>query len=171
MSDDPIISKMTRFRGTLLEVGAHTIIDDFSYSSADLRLGKYVHIAHSVTIIGGGHVCTIGDFSAISPGVRIVYASDDYLGGMVGPNIPIEFKMNPDFGDVTIGKHCIIGSNSVIMPDLVIPDGVAIGALSLVRRKDKLKPYALYAGVPLRFIRDREWDEALEKRFLERTES
>lgn len=157
---------MIRVRSSL-EVGDHTIIDEFCYFAADLRIGKYAHIAHAVTILGGGNLCTIGDFTAIGPGVRIACASDDYAGGIAGPHIPREFKGNPLSGDVIIGRHCVIGANSVILPGSVIPDGVGIGALSLVRPKDRIVSYGLYAGCPIRLLRYRIRNEGLEERFKE----
>ena len=145
-----IVSQMIRVRGRL-DVGDHAIIDDFCYFAADVRLGRYAHIAHGVTVLGGGWSCTVGDFTAIGPGVRILCASDDYDGGIAGPRIPAAFKRRPRCGDVRIGRHCVIGANSVILPGTVIPDGVAVGALSLVGPKSRLQPYGLYAGSPARF--------------------
>jgi len=165
MSKNTIISEMIRVRGSL-DVGDCSIVDDFCYFAADILLGEYVHISHNVTVLGGGQRCEIGDFSAIGPGVRIVCASDDYSGGLAGPNVSTEFKGNPIYGDVKIGRHCVIGANSVILPGVTIPDGCAIGALSMVRSEDKLEPYGIYAGVPLRFIRRRRSGiEAAEKAF------
>lgn len=164
MGKDAIVSQMIRVRGAL-EVGDHCIIDDFCYFAADVTLGEYVHISHGVTILGGGLRCTIGDFTAIGPGVRISCAADDYDGGIAGPKIPPEFKGRPAKGDVRIGRHCVIGANAVILPGTVIPDGVAIGALSLVRAKDTLEPYGLYAGCPVRLLRSRPSNEQLEAAF------
>lgn len=161
MSADTIISPMIRVRGAF-EVSDHSICDDFCYFSADVKAGRYVHIAHGVTILGGGQCCTIGDFTAIGPGVRIICASDDYDGGIAGPRIPARFKRRPVRADVRIGRHCVIGANTVILPGVELPDGVAIGALSLVRRNDSLEPNGLYAGCPLRRLRYRESPQALE---------
>ena len=51
-----------------------------------------------------------------------------------------------------------VGSNSVIMPDNYIPEGVVIGALSFVPSQFKFEPWSVYAGTPVRRIkaRDRE---------------
>lgn len=159
-----IVSSMIRVRGSL-ELGEHCIVDDFCYFAADIQTGSYVHISHGVTVLGKGNRCAIGDFSAIGPGVRIVCASDDYDGGIAGPQIPTQFKRRPVRGDIRIGRHCVIGANSVILPGVQMPDGVAIGALSMVRPEDPMEPYGLYAGCPLRFLRRRESNEALEAEF------
>lgn len=169
MPEETIISKSIRVRGDLV-VGDYSIIDDYCYFAADVEIGKYVHIAHNVTVLGSGYKCKIGDFSAIGPGVRIACVSDDYEGGIAGPRIPHEYKGHPLAGNVVIGRHCVIGANSVILPGVVIPEGVGIGALSLVRPTDKLEPYGLYAGCPIRFLRYRKSNETLEKQFLDKSE-
>ncbi len=163
---DAIISRRIRARGAL-EVGDHAIVDDYCYFAADVRLGRYAHIAHGVSVLGGGWSCIVGDFTAIGPGVRILCASDDYDGGIAGPRIPTAFKGRPRCGDVRIGRHCVIGANSVILPGTVIPDGVAVGALSLVGPKTRLTSYGLYAGCPARLLRRRASNEALERRFID----
>jgi acetyltransferase-like isoleucine patch superfamily enzyme len=166
MPEEAIISPNIRVRGDL-QVGDYTIIDDHCYFASRVVLGKYVHISHGVTILGASYTCKIGDFTAVGPGVRIVCASDDYKAGIAGPRIPREFKGHPQGGDVIIGRHCVIGCNTVILPGVVMPDGVAIGALSLLRAKDKLEPYGLYAGCPVRFLGYRERNDELEAKFWE----
>jgi acetyltransferase-like isoleucine patch superfamily enzyme len=42
----------------------------------------------------------------------------------------------------------------VILPAVTLHEGVAVGALSLVR--DDLEAWGIYAGNPLRFVRHRE---------------
>ncbi len=72
---------------------------------------------------------------------------------------------------MAIGRHCVLGANSVVLPNVTIPEGVAIGALSIVRPKDKLEPFGLYAGCPIRFIRKREGIQELENQFKEYLDS
>ena len=170
MPKETIISESIRLRGDLV-VGDCSIIDDYCYFAADVITGKYVHIAHNVTVLGKGFKCNIGDFTAIGPGVRIACASDDYNGGIAGPNIPIKYKGNPLSGNVSIGRHCVIGANSVVFPNVIMPDGVGIGSLSIVKPDCELEPYGLYAGSPLRFIRYRQRNEELEKMFVNQSES
>jgi acetyltransferase-like isoleucine patch superfamily enzyme len=58
--------------------------------------------------------------------------------------------------DILIGEDVLIGANSLILMGSHIPDGVVIGALSLVRDSDKVHPYGIFAGSPLKHIRDRQ---------------
>ena len=65
-------------------------------------------------------------------------SSDDYSGKyMTNPCVGSfnECCTNITNGDIIIGKHAIVGCNSVILPGCSIASGVSIGALSLVNRK------------------------------------
>jgi galactoside O-acetyltransferase len=66
---------------------------------------------------------------------------------MTNPMIP-SYLTNVDSRPVTIGKHSIIGSGSIVLPGVVIGDGCAIGAMSLV--KCNCEAFGAYMGIPAR---------------------
>ena len=153
IGQDVIISKWTRIRRPqLCQVGDKCIIDDFCYISCGLVLGRFSHISANCTFLGGRGTVKLGDFVNIAPGCRIIVASHDYRhGGLNGPQIPSEYKGQSTVENVRLGDHVLIGANSVILPGVELPEGVAIGALSLVT-KAAYEPWTLYAGVPAREI-------------------
>ena len=66
-------------RPELVEMGSHIAIDMWTYISTQLIMGDYIHIAPSVSIIGGAPArLTMGNFTNIGSGGRIVCASDDF---------------------------------------------------------------------------------------------
>ena len=143
--------------------GEHIVIDDFVFivAKAETVLGDHVHIASFSSVTGGG-VCHIGSYTAISSGVRIFTGTEDLRGdSLFGAEIPDEYR-RPVRSFVVIGKHCLIGANSVILPGVTIPEGVVIGALSLVRMGSPLSPWGVYGGNPLRYLRDRPKGRILE---------
>ena len=71
---------------------------------------------------------------------------------MTNPTVNPKFT-NVSSGPVHFGKHTIIGCGSVILPNVSIGEGTAIGALSLV--KENCKPFSIYSGVPARYIKKR----------------
>jgi galactoside O-acetyltransferase len=83
---------------------------------------------------------------------------------MTNPTIPCEFTNVTNAG-VTIGRHAIIGSGSVVLPGVTLDEGVAIGALSLVTKN--CEAFTIYAGSPLKRLgsRDRNLLE-VERAFL-----
>ncbi|KAA0008773.1 MAG: hypothetical protein FE036_01735 [Thermoplasmata archaeon] len=55
-----------------------------------------------------------------------------------------------------IGKNCIIGTEALIMPGVVIEDNIAVGAKSLVPKNAILKKGKIYAGIPVKEIGEKD---------------
>lgn len=88
--------------------------------------------------------------------MKIFTSSDDYTGDhMCGPTVPAEFTGGRK-GRVVLRRHVLIGAGSVILPGCTLGEGVSVGALSLV--KTDLEPWGMYAGVPVRRLRERKRD-------------
>ena len=156
-----IIGKTARIRyPELVEIGDNVIIDDFTYISTALVLDHHVHIAAGAKIIGGRSASVrFGAFSTLAPNVVLAAGSDDYLAGIATPLIPREYKGDPVIGAITIGRHCIVGAGTVILPNVTLHEGAAIGALSLV--KSDLDAWTLYAGIPARPLQKRDHSKIL----------
>lgn len=138
-----------------ISIGNNVRIDDFCVLSAGeggITIGSYIHIAVFTSLIGAGEI-TLSDFCNISSKVSIYSSNDDYSGEfMTNPTVPKDLT-NVSHGPVTIGKHVIVGSGSVILPNVVLEDGVAIGALSLVNKS--CKAFSIYSGIPAKKIKAR----------------
>jgi dTDP-4-amino-4,6-dideoxy-D-glucose acyltransferase len=165
---DVQVSERASFHGIpRISLGHHVRIDDFCVLSAGaggISIGSHVHVAVFSSFIGAGRIA-LGDFCNISSRVSIYSSSDDYSGAtMTNPTVPAQYK-NVEHADVTLGRHVIIGCGSVVLPGVELGDGVAVGALSLV--KHDCAAYGIYAGNPARRIRERKRDLlALEQQFL-----
>lgn len=155
----PIISRNCRIRHPAhFSVGDYSIVDDYCYFSTRVKVGFCSHIASGCTIAGGKkRMFTMGDYSSLSSGVKIWCASDDFTNDIVTiiPDKIGPVKNHFIIGDVSIGSMCAVGANSVIMPGNCIPDGTVIGALSFVPPKFRFKPWAVYSGIPVKFIKKR----------------
>jgi acetyltransferase-like isoleucine patch superfamily enzyme len=162
-----IIGKTVRIRyPELVEIGDNVIIDDFTYISTQLKLYSNVHISSGCKIIGGKKAYVeMHEFSTLAPNVVLSAGSDDYFSGIATPLIPMEFKGNVIIGKIIINKHCIVGTGSVVLPDVEFHEGACLGALSLA--KGDLEEYSLFAGIPSRFIKKRDRSEIknLENKF------
>lgn len=157
LGEHAIVGKTVRIRKPgRVKIGDHSIIDDFTYVSCGLTVGRYTHIGAGGVLIGGeGHI-TIGDFVNIAPGCRLVSASNDFAGGgLVGPTIPDEFAGEAVTADVAVGDHALFGTGTVILPGCRIPEGVSTGAMTLVTPGCALEPWTLYTGVPARPLKKR----------------
>lgn len=125
--------------------GKNIIIDDFVliYAKNKIEIGSYVHIANFSSITGGDSLM-IEDFVAVSQGCRILTATDDFTNhGFGNSTINTNFR-NVRNAPISIGKFCIIGANSVVLPGVNIGEGATIGANSVVTRD--LEPWGVYIG-------------------------
>ncbi|WP_374090223.1 hypothetical protein [Methylomicrobium lacus] len=150
-----------------ISLGSNVRIDDFCVLSAGnggITIGNYIHIAVFSSLIGAGKI-TLSDYCNISSRVSIYSSSDDYTGStMTNPMVPAQYT-GVKHDDVFIGKHVIVGSGSVILPGVIIADGAAVGALSLIQKD--CKAFGTYAGIPAKFIKERKRNLLeLEKAFL-----
>ncbi len=128
-----------------IDFGKYVIIDDFVliYAKERIKIGNHVHIASFTSISGGGELI-MEDFSAISSGCRIITGTDDFKdGGFGNSTVANEFR-NIQIEKIHIGKFCVVGGNSVILPGVTIGDGATIGAGSIVTKD--LEPWGIYVG-------------------------
>lgn len=147
-------------------MGDYSIVDDYCYFSARVTIGRCTHVASGCSIAGGPKaLCTIGDFSSLSSGVKIWCASDDFVNDVVAiipPGIE-DPKTHLIVGNVELGNYTAVGSNSVVMPKNTIPEGTVIGALSYVPPEFEFEAWSVYAGSPVRLIRRRNQKNVLEQ--------
>lgn len=138
-----------------ISLGDHVRIDDFCVLSAGpggIHIGNYIHIAVYSSLIGAGAI-RLGDFSNLSSKVAVYSSTDDFSGEwMTNPTVPSAFT-GVVHADVTIGRHVVIGSGSVVLPGVTLGDGAAVGALCLV--KQDCEEFGIYAGIPTRKVGER----------------
>ncbi len=135
-----------------MDLGSHIIIDDFTLIMAndETKIGSFVHIGAFSSIMGGGKL-VMEDYSGISAGVRLWTGNDAYDGtALANPTIPDDLRaVSRSF--IEIGKFCIVGSNSVVLPGVKLGEGAIVGANSLV--KEDLEPWTINVGSPTRVVK------------------
>lgn len=160
---DVIIDEYTKItRPHLCEIGNHVAIDSFFYCTTKLLLGDYIHIAPSVSIIGGALTnLEMDHFSFIAAGSRIICASEDYTaGGLMGSTIPKEYKAPIKYHPVKFEMFSGVGSNSVVMPGVTLAIGSMAGAGAILTKDTR--PWGIYVGSPAKLVKIRS-DEDIEK--------
>ncbi len=142
-----------------IRFGDNVRIDPFTLLSAAggwLSFGDFIHVSSNCSILAGSGV-ELGDFANLSAGVRIFSRTDDYTGEfLTNPTVPPAFTLPPATAPVRLGRHVILGANTVVLPEVEIGEGTAVGAGALIRRS--LDPWGIYAGVPAKFLRNRRQD-------------
>jgi len=161
IGEDVRISDLAHIpRPELMEVGNHVAIDMWTYISTQLVLGDYIHIAPSVSIIGGAIASlTMEDFTNIGSGSRIVCASDDFLQGLISPVVPIEHRTVIN-KPVVFKRFSTLGVNCTVLPGVTLGEGCIVGANSLVTKDTE--PWMVYAGCPAKPIKPRDKERAIE---------
>ncbi len=148
-----------------LSLGNHVRIDDFTVISGNVTLRDYIHISQFCGLYGGDEGIVMEDFSGLSSKCSIYAVSDDYSGAsMTNPMVPARYKPGSISSPVRIGRHAIIGCNSVVLPGVTVAEGTAVGSMSLCNKSTE--EWAMYVGIPARKKGERRRDILeLEKQF------
>lgn len=151
-----------------IKIGNNVRIDDFCILSGKIEIGNFIHIAPFCSLIGGKEGIVIEDFANVSHRVSIFAISDDFSGNfLTNPTVADKYKKLQN-GKVLLKKHSIIGTGTVILPNITINEGASVGALSLV--KNNLDAWFIYAGIPAKKIKPRSRKLLeLEENFLQET--
>jgi len=158
--ENVIIGKTVRIRKPEeVSIGDGTIIDDFTYISCGMTIGKNCHIASNVSISGGEGHLHMGDYSTISNHCSVHCASSDYKKVSLDlPSVPLDLRFGGEVGDIKIGDYVTVGAHSCVLPSANLPNGFACGAFSLIKNKT-YEEFSLYAGVPAKFVKKRDYSE------------
>lgn len=142
-----------------IHVGDHVRIDAFSLISAGpqgISIGDHVHIASGAYLFGSGGRIELHAFAGLSSRVSVYTATDDYKEGyLTNPTVPLEFK-KLSCGPVTLEEHALVGAGSILMPNVRLQQGSAIGALSFITKD--VPAFWLVAGHPARKLAERSRD-------------
>lgn len=163
--DVKISDKAVIYNHELIQIGDFSRVDDFCVLSGKIVIGRNVHIAVFCNVAGGSHGVHMGDFSGLAYGCHVFSQSDDYSGAtMTNPTVPAKFK-NEFKDSVHIGRHCILGTQSIVMPGVEMAEGSATGAMTLVMKSTE--EWKIYVGSPARYVRERSRELlALEQKYL-----
>lgn len=135
-----------------IELGNNVRIDDFCILSGTIKIGSFVHIS-AYSALYGKFGIEMEDYTGLSPRCTVFSATDDFSGSyLIGPMVDKKFT-NVTGGRVLIKKYSQIGANCVILPKVIVNEGVATGAMCLINKD--LEEWNIYAGVPAKFIKKR----------------
>ena len=156
LGNDVRISRNTSiYHPEAISIGSNVRIDDFCVltGGTGLDLGNFVHVACYCGLFAGSGI-VMEDFAGLSAHVLIYSQSDDYSGdSLTNPMVPERFKQKLRKGKVVLRRHVIVGAHSTILPGIVIEEGAAVGAHSLVTKN--CEGWWVYFGAPARKLRPR----------------
>jgi acetyltransferase-like isoleucine patch superfamily enzyme len=133
-----------------ISLGDNIRIDDFAVISGKVTMRRNIHISVFCSVAGGEEGVLFEDFSGLAPACQVFSETDDYSGAaLTNPTVPGQYRQETKKA-VLIGRHCIVGANSLIFPGVTLGTGCAVGAMSMVTKSTE--PWGIYAGVPARRI-------------------
>ena len=147
-----ISDKASIYSPHLISIGSNVRIDDFCILTGQITLGNQIHIG-AYSALYGKFGIVFKDYTGLSPRCTIFSATDDFGGNYLISPMNKEEYTNVTGGQVVIEKYCQIGSGTLIMPSVIIAEGVAVGSMSLVR--ESLYQWGIYAGIPAKRLKDR----------------
>lgn len=152
-TDVKISDKAAIYNPELIEIGDYSRIDDFCVVSGKVSIGRNVHVAVFCNIAGGELGVTLEDFSGLAYGCHVFSQSDDYSGKtLTNPTVPEKFK-KVQRAPVTLKRHVIVGTCSVVLPGVTVEEGTSVGAMSMVTKSTE--PWSVYFGVPAKKLKSR----------------
>ena len=161
------ISSLASFdKANLTSIGDNSRIDDFCALSGVIEIGRNVHIAVHNSITASEEKITLSDFSGLAFGCRLFSSSDDYSGeSLTNPTVPSVYKKILH-GAVHLGRHVILGTNTIVFPGVSVAEGCATGANTTLTKSTD--PWGIYLGSPGRRVKERRKDLlALEVEYLQ----
>ncbi|WP_110400208.1 acyltransferase [Sphaerotilus hippei] len=139
-----------------IEIADNVRIDDFCVISGRVNFGRNVHVAVFCNVAGGDVGIIFEDFSGLAYGCQVFTQSDDYTGrSLTNPTVPDKYKIETKKA-VVIGRHAIVGTSSIILPGVVLGEGTAVGAMSLVNHSTE--SWSVYFGCPAKRLKARKRD-------------
>jgi acetyltransferase-like isoleucine patch superfamily enzyme len=147
----PLADIETSVRGTLIQIGARTMVDAFvkikpAGGSGDLVIGDDCAV-NSGTVMYTGNGIQIGDAVLIAANCTLAPTNHEFSDR--GRRIR-EQGFQPSRGGIVIEDDVWLGANVVVLDGARIGKGSVVAAGSVVR--GELEPYGIYAGAPAKQV-------------------
>jgi acetyltransferase-like isoleucine patch superfamily enzyme len=116
-----------------------------------LKIGNNVHIGN-YNIIGARNSVVLEENALLGPGVIIVDHSHQYEN----VEVPVKLQGVTEGGPVRIERDCWIGANVFVLPNVTIGRHAVVGANSVVNRD--IPPFSVAVGAPVRVVKRYRFD-------------
>lgn len=146
-------------RGFTPRIGENTFLADNASVIGDVVIGRDCSIWFNTVLRGDVNAIRIGDGTNIQDGsvLHTLYEKSTIEIGdhvSVGHNVVIH--------GARIENGALIGMNAVILDHAVIGEGAIVAAGSVVLSGTRVEPGSIYAGVPAKFVKKVDPEQAKE---------
>ena len=111
-----------------------------------LKVGRKVRFVEVPQFGTEPFLIEIGDETTFSNNVRFV----NHDGGQNALHFFEKYRDVRTFGRIKIGKQCLIGADTILMPGVEMQDNCILGAGSILTTS--MKKGSVFAGIPAKFI-------------------
>ena len=146
----------------LASIGSHIAVDAYLYCTVSMVVGDYCHISSHVSIVGGENaVLTMGNFSHLAAGVKLIVYGDENLGeGLVSPVVPAKWRDKMVGGKIVIGDFVSVLTGAVVAPGVALGEGCLLAANSFAKKD--IPAWEIWGGTPARFLKERRRDKMIQ---------
>lgn len=138
-------------RPEMVDIDNTARVDDFVKVEGGLgvHIGKGVHVSSFCHLnIGGGHL-HVGDYVALTSGVKIHTGSNTAAGQSMSSAAPPSMQV-VERGQVTIGDFAFIGSGAQILMGVTVGEYAIVGAGAVVTKD--VPAWTVWMGVPAKMV-------------------
>ncbi len=142
-------------RGKSPKIGEGTFLAETAVIIGDVEIGKDSSIWYNTVLRGDVNAIKIGERTNIQDGTVIHTLFDQSKNpsqAIIGNDVSVGH--NVTIHGAVIEDNTLIGMGSTILDNAVVAKGCIIAANALVLSNSKLEPNTLYAGVPVKKIRE-----------------
>lgn len=138
-------------RPDMVDIDNTARIDDFCKIEGGLgvHIGKGVHVSSFCHLnIGGGRL-HVGDYVALTSGVKVHTGSNKPAGQSMSSSAPPEMQVI-ERGEVTIGDFAFIGSGAQILMGVTVGEYAVVGAGAVVTKD--VPAWTVWMGLPAKMV-------------------
>jgi carbonic anhydrase/acetyltransferase-like protein (isoleucine patch superfamily) len=146
-------------RGFTPQIGEDTFLAENATIIGDVQIGKGCSIWYGTVLRGDVNSIRIGDGVNIQDG-SVLHTLYEKSTIEIGDNVSIGHNVTIHGAQICNGA--LVGMGSVVLDHAVIGEGAIIAAGSVVLSKTIVEPGSIYAGVPAKFVKKVEPEQAKE---------
>ena len=146
-------------RGFTPQIGEDTFLAENATIIGDVQIGKGCSIWYGTVLRGDVNYIRIGNGVNIQDG-SVLHTLYEKSTIEIGDNVSIGHNVTIHGAQICNGA--LVGMGSVVLDHAVIGEGAIIAAGSVVLSKTIVEPGSIYAGVPAKFVKKVEPEQAKE---------
>ena len=148
-------------RGFTPQIGEDTFLAENATIIGDVQIGKGCSIWYGTVLRGDVNSIRIGNGVNIQDG-SVLHTLYEKSTIEIGDNVSIGHNVTIHGAQICNGA--LVGMGSVVLDHAVIGEGAIIAAGSVVLSKTIVEPGSIYAGVPAKFVKKVEPEQAKKKK-------